>query len=560
MSDDTTVPADDAGRDDTAGPGPDRQGSAPPVMGPLDPEDVGSTYLLEPEDLTHLLRQLVVSPGAASSRVRSPQTGAPLASIPLSTADDVARAVAEARAAQQAWARRTVADRAQVLLALGDIVLAEQSDVLDLIQLENGKARASAFEEVADVAQVTRHYGVRGPSYLRERRVPGMLPVLTQARVHRRPVGVVGVIAPWNYPLTLALSDALPALLAGNTVVLKPDPQTTLTALWAAEALLRAGLPRGVLRVVSGGGDVGAALVDAVDHVVFTGSSVTGRTVAAQAAGRLVGATLELGGKNPLYVAADAHVEAAALGAVRACFGNTGQLCMSIERIYVHADVAEEFTAAFVGHVRELRTGPGLDYTRDVGSLTTDAQLERVTQHVDDALARGARALVGGVHRTDLGPLFHEPTVLTDVPDDALCAREETFGPLVTLRVVSDDDEALRLMNDSDYGLNASIWTGNARHGREIAARVEAGSVGINDGYASAWGSVAAPMGGFKQSGLGRRHGRESIEAMTEPQTVVVQRLVGHGASLDDLFTLPGGKGQELLTAGLRALRALRMP
>lgn len=550
---------DDAGREENSAE-PTPGAAAPTVDGPLDPEDVASTYVLEPEDLTHLLRQLVVSPGAAENLVRSPQTGAPLVSVPVSTADDVARAVGEARAAQRAWARRSVADRARVLLALGDIVLDEQSDVLDLVQLENGKSRASAFEEVADLAQVTRHYGVRGASYLRDRRVPGMLPVLTSARVHRRPVGVVGVIAPWNYPLTLALSDALPALLAGNAVVLKPDPQTTLTALWAAEALLRAGLPRGVLRVVAGGGEVGAALVDAVDHVVFTGSTATGRKVAAQAAGRLVGTTLELGGKNPLYVAADADVDAAALGAVRACFGNTGQLCMSIERLYVHADVADAFTAAFVARVRELRVGPGLDYTHDVGSLTTSAQLERLTQHVDDALSRGARVLVGGVHRTDLGPLFHEPTVLTDVPGDALCAREETFGPLVTLRVVEDDDEAVRLMNDTEYGLNASIWTTSARRGRELAARVEAGSVGINDGYASAWGSVAAPMGGFKQSGLGRRHGRESIEAMTEPQTIVVQRLVGHGASLDELFKLPDGKGQALLTTGLRALRALRMP
>lgn len=523
----------------------------------VDPRDPRSTYLLEPEDVAHLVARVVSANGNAKVST-SPFTGAPLASIPRSDADDVTHAVADARLAQQAWKQIPAAQRAKIMLALHDIVLTEQSQVLDLIQLESGKSRASAYEEIADVAQVTRHYGVRGAAYLKPRQVRGMLPLLTSTSVHRQAVGVVGVISPWNYPLTLALADVLPALVAGNAVVLKPDEQTTLTALWAADALVRAGLPEGVLQIVVGGAEIGSRLVDVVDHIAFTGSTKVGQIIAEQAAHRLIGTTLELGGKNPLYVAADADVQSAAEGAVRACFSNSGQLCMSIERLILHQDIAQEFLSHFVPLVKALRVGAGLDYTADFGSMTTQAQLDRVVDHVDDAIAKGARVLAGGVQRSDVGPLFFAPTVMTDLPSDALCMREETFGPVVVVTEVADDDAAIAAMNDTEYGLNASIWTANVRQGRRLANRVEAGTVNINDGYTAAWGSVAAPMGGFKKSGLGRRHGREIIEAVTEAQTVSVQRAVGHGASLDALFTLPDGQGQALLTKGLRILRAMR--
>lgn len=523
----------------------------------VDPHDPRSTYLLEPDDVAHLVARVVSAGGEERASV-APFSGAPLASIPRSSAEDVESAVSEARLAQPAWEQVPVAQRARIMLALHDIVLNEQSQVLDLIQLESGKSRGSAYEEIADVAQVTRHYGVRGRAYLKPRVVRGMLPLLTSTSVHRQAVGVVGVISPWNYPLTLALADVLPALVAGNAVVLKPDEQTSLTALWAADALMRAGLPEGVLQIVVGGADVGSRMVDLVDHIAFTGSTKVGRVIAEQAAQRLIGTTLELGGKNPLYVAADADVQAAAEGAVRSCFSNSGQLCMSIERLIVHQDIAQEFLSHFVPLVKALRVGAGLDYTADFGSLTTQAQLDRVVSHVDDAIARGARVLTGGVQRSDVGPLFYAPTVLTDLPADALCMHEETFGPVVAVTEVADDDAAIRVMNDTEYGLNASIWTADTRRGRRLANRVQAGTVNINDGYTAAWGSVAAPMGGFKNSGLGRRHGREIIEAVTEAQTVSVQRGAGHGASLDGLFSLPDGQGQALLTKGLRILRALR--
>ena len=549
MSSSSSTPSNPAGAGDDAA-----------LDGLLDPENPAATYVLEPEVVAPLVARLVTSSTSGTHRSVLPFTGAPLASFPTSSPADVERAVERARAAQRSWARVPVAERARVLRDFGALVLAEQSDGLDLVQMESGKSRRSAFEEVADLAIVTRHYAVRGPRYLADRCVPGMLPVLTGTRVHRRPVGVVGVVAPWNYPLTLAFAEAVPALLAGNAVVLKPDPQTTLTALWGAELLERAGLPADLLLVVAGGGDVGAALTDHVDHIAFTGSTATGPKVAARAGERLIGATLELGGKNPLYVAADAHVPSAARAAVRACFGSSGQLCVSIERLVLHEAVADAFLDEFVPLVRAMRLGAGLDYSADMGSLTSQAQLDRVVEHVDDALARGARVLAGGVHRADIGPFFYAPTVLDDVPHDARCAREETFGPVVSVVRVASDEEAVRVMNDTELGLNASVWTRDAARGRRIAAQVEAGTVNVNDGYSAAWGSVGAPMGGFKASGLGRRHGREGIEALTEAQTVSVQRGANQGLSLDTLYELGGELPSRVLTTALDVMRRLRLP
>lgn len=526
----------------------------------VDPERPESTYALEPDQVAPLVARIVSSQGAGIHRSTCPFTGAPLASIPVSSAADVASAVERARRLQRSWAARDLAVRTGVLDNLARIVLVRQSEVLDLIQLETGKARRSAFEEVADVAQVARHYSLRARRYLATTRPLGMVPLLTGVRVQRRPVGVVGAIAPWNYPLTLVLAEALPALVAGNAVVVKPDPQTTLTALWAADVLEEAGLPAGLFQVVAGGRETGEALVDQVDHVAFTGSTAAGRQVAARAGERLVGTTLELGGKNAIYIADDVDVATALPGIVRACFANTGQLCISAERIVVHEKVAEEFVAKFVRDVRSLRLGAGLDYTADVGSLTSDAQLAKVTQHVDDALARGAVVLAGGVHRSDLGPYFYAPTVLDEVPSDALVAREETFGPVVSITRVRSDDEAVAAMNDSEYGLHMSVWSGNTARAQRVADRIEAGSVSINDGYLLTWGSVAAPTGGWKASGLGRRHGSASVEAMTRTRTVVTARGASRGLGLEAVLGLEGAAPAKVLTAALEGMRRLRIP
>ena len=334
-----------------------------------DPEtDPTATFAVDPAVARRLLRRVVAGPGATRC-ARAPFTGSPIAVLPMSTADDVGVAAQRARAAQHEWSRRPLTARARPFLALHDLVLDHQHELLDLIQIESGKARAHAFEEVADVAIVARHYARRASSYLRPRRRQGAFPLLSSAHELRHPKGVVGIIAPWNYPLSLAVTDAIPALIAGNAVVLKPDTQTVLTALRVLELLTEAGVPEGLVQVVVGDGAVvGTAIVDTADYVCFTGSTATGRLVAEQAGRRLVGASLELGGKNALYVAADADLERAAEGAVRACFASAGQLCVSAERMLLHDDIADAFLDLFLARVRGIRLGTALDYSADCGS------------------------------------------------------------------------------------------------------------------------------------------------------------------------------------------------
>jgi succinate-semialdehyde dehydrogenase/glutarate-semialdehyde dehydrogenase len=458
-------------------------------------------------------------------------TGEVIADVPQSTPHDVAVAVAAARAAQRPWARTPMGHRRRVMEHLHDLVLEHRDPLLDLIQLESGKARAHAFEEVVDVALVARHYGRRAAAYLAPHRSAGILPWLTQAVTTHHAVGVVGIVTPWNYPLTLPVSDSVPALMAGNAVVLRPDPQTALTALYGARLLTEAGLPESLLQVVVGEGPtVGQAVVEQADYVCYTGSTDTGRQVGQTAAARLVGASLELGGKNSLYVRADAHPGRAAEGAVRSCFGSAGQLCVHSERVLLHADVADAFLARFVPAVRRMRLGTDLAYGIDMGSLLGRRQLERTRAHLDDAVAKGASVLAGGRARPDIGPYVHEPTVLDGVTPDMACRDEETFGPLVAVYRVGSDEEAVALANDTAYGLNASIWTRDVAAGRRLAVRIRAGTVNINEGYAAAWSATGAPMGGMGDSGVGRRHGPEGIRKYTESQNVTSQRLIGFGA------------------------------
>ncbi|MBK7621136.1 MAG: aldehyde dehydrogenase family protein [Kineosporiaceae bacterium] len=500
----------------------------------------------------------VVASGAAGSiTTRSPWTGEALADLPLSTPEDVGMAVQRTRARQPEWAARSARERAGVLLRWHDLVLRRQDEVLDLIQLETGKARTHAFDEVAHVAMVARWYARRGPAMLDDERHVGLVPGLTRIREVHHPRGVVGVIAPWNYPLTLGIGDALAALLAGNAVVIKPDEKTTVTALWAARLLREAGLPEGVVQVVAGDGPgVGGALVGAVDYVCFTGSTAVGRLIAEQAGGRLIGCSLELGGKNALYVAADADLDRAAEGAVRDCFGNAGQLCVSTERLLLHADIAEAFLERFLGRVRRLRLGAALDYSTDVGSLVSAEQLRRVATHVDDAVAQGARVLAGGRARPDLGPTFYEPTVLADVPPAAVCFTQETFGPVVMVRIVPDDESALAVIDEGEFGLTASFWTRDPARGAALARRVSTGTASVNETYAVVFGSVTTPMGGRRASGLGRRHGLDGLRRFTETQSVATQHVVGLGP----LYARGPGRVASLFTGALRTARAARLP
>lgn len=486
--------------------------------------------------------------------LHAPMDGRLLADVPTSTPDDVREAAVRARAAQVAWAERSVDDRAGVLLAFHDRLLDERDRFIDLVQDESGKSRLAAAEEVLHVALTARYYGRTARRFLRSDRGTGLFPVLTRIDRHYPPKGLVGVIGPWNYPFTMAVSDALPAVVAGNAILLKPDSQTPLVPVAAVELLEACGLPADLWQVVNGpGAEVGPQLINEVDYVCFTGSTATGRSVAAACAERLIGCSLELGGKNPMLILDDANVEQAAAGAVRASFGNAGQLCVSTERIYVDQAVVDRFTRAFVAKTRDLRLGTTPDYATEMGCLINSAQVDRVAQHVRDATDKGATVLTGGEPRPDLGPLFFEPTILSGVTAEMDCFAEETFGPVVSIYPVADQEEAVLRANQSAYGLNASVWTTDPARGRAVAAQLRCGTVNVNEGFAATFGSLDAPMGGMKQSGLGRRQGIEGIRRFVEIQSVATQS----GMPIAPSFGLRPGAFVAVMTRALRLLRRL---
>jgi succinate-semialdehyde dehydrogenase/glutarate-semialdehyde dehydrogenase len=484
--------------------------------------------------------------------VERPASADLLGRVPKCNSEDVEHAVQRARTAQERWRETDPAIRSQILLRFHDLVLDRQDEILDVLQLESGKARRHAFEEIMDVAMVSRYYARTAADYMRPKRKRGAFPVLTQTWEHRYPVGVVGVVSPWNYPLTLSISDAVPALAAGNAVVMKADSNTPYSALESLSLMREAGLPDDVLQVVTGSGsELGPELIDRVDYIMFTGSTSVGRQVASQAAERLIGSSMELGGKNAMLVLKDANLARAVEGAERAMFSNAGQLCISMERLLVHESIAEEFIRRLAKRVESMRLGSGLSYDYDMGSLISQDQLETVREHLEDALSRGARVIAGGKARPDIGPYFHEPTLLSDVHEGMALFADETFGPVVAVSSFTTEEEAIERANASEFGLNFSLWTRDVRRGRALATRLQAGTVNINEGYIAAWGSVDAPMGGMKHSGLGRRHGSAGILKYTEEQTISVQRLLP--------LAPPPLVGQRLwarlITAGLRLLR-----
>lgn len=481
-----------------------------------------------PVDFQRLAGLVSTTGGERESRpVYAPFTGAKLGQVPLCKEEDVLAAVERARTAQRIWARRSFTERQRIVLRLHDLILQRQDEMMDLLQIETGKARMDALEEVLDVANNCRYYGYRARKFLQPRSRQGFLPLLTKAWEYRHPLGVVGVIAPWNYPLTIAISDALPAILAGNTIVLKPASETPFTALYAMQLLRAAGLPYEVFQVITGSGSrLGTPLIENVDFVQFTGSTATGRQVAQAAAERLIDYSMELGGKNPILVLEDADVGNAVRGIAQGSFANAGQLCIAFERLYVHRSLYNRLVDWLVQYVRDLKLGAALDYSADIGSLISQEQLDKTRAHVEDARAKGARVLTGGRARPDLGPYFYEPTLLAGVTPEMDVFAEETFGPVLSVYPFETEEEAVEMANASQYGLNAAVWSRDGDRARRLAQQIEAGTVNINEAYRATWGSLDGPMGGFKASGVGRRHGREGILKYTEAQTVAEQRLV----------------------------------
>ncbi len=526
-------------------------------QGPHDPEhDPTASYALHRDYVAALTARVVASSGR-TEEVFSPLNGQPLAHVPQSTAGDVAEAYARARRAQASWAQTPLAERAEVLLRLHDLVLDRQEEILDLIVWESGKARKHAFDEPLHIALTARYYGRTAERHLDTRRLIGVVPGLTRVEVNRVPKGVVGIISPWNYPFTMALCDGIPALLAGNAVVAKPDAQTMLSALLGAALLEEAGLPADLWQVVAGPGpELGPPIIEGADYICFTGSTATGRIIAQQCAARLIGCSLELGGKNPILILRDADIEKAAEGAVRAAFSNAGQLCVSMERMFVADQVYDRFVDRFVARTEAMTLGATLEWGNDMGSLISQQQLDTVTAHVEDAVAKGARVRTGGKARPDLGPFFFEPTILEGVTPDMTCFGHETFGPVIALYRFHDEGEAVDRANDGEYGLNASIYSQDGSRARAMAASIKCGTVNINEAFGATFGSVDSPMGGMRQSGMGRRQGSEGIHRYTESQAVATQRLIRFAPMLGMSDQLYG----KVMTANLRLMKRLGRP
>jgi len=464
-------------------------------------------------------------PARERIHVRSPATGVPVADYPVADREAVAAAVAQAREAQVAWAARGFEGRARVLRRVRDRFIDDKDRICDIVSAETGKPRHDVLtNELLFLCDAIGFWTKRAARYLADEKARPHLLRNKKVYVSYHPHPVVGIIGPWNFPFNLTIGEAIPALMAGSAVVIKPSEVTPGSAMIGIELAEAAGLPRAVLQVVTGYGETGQHLIDLADMICFTGSTATGRKVAARCGEQLKPCSLELGGKDPMIVLADADLERASNACVYGGLVNAGQVCISVERVYVEEPVYDAFVAKVVDKVRQVRQGPPDAGVVEVGAMTFPPQIDKVERHVKDAVARGARVLVGGRRRTDLPGLFFEPTVVVDVNHDMELMRDETFGPVIPIMRVRDEEEAIGLANASRYGLDASVWTKDLARGARVARRVQSGAVCVNDVMVN-FAVTEVPMGGWKESGLGHRHGRGGIRKFCAQQTVVIDRF-----------------------------------
>jgi len=482
--------------------------------------------------------------------VVSPATLEKIGEVPVASPAEVRASVERARAAFAGWSALEFRRRAGVMMTVRGKFVERRDELVELIRAENGKPRVEALVEVMYVCDVITFYAKQAKRFLKAHRLSPHMLKNKRVTVHYKPRGVIGMITPWNFPLILTIGESIPALMAGNSVVIKPSEWTPLIAVLGAEIMREAfrehGISIDVLQVVAGRGETGSELVECADMIAFTGSVRTGKLIAERAAKRLIPVSLELGGKDPMIVLRDADLERAANAAVWGAFTNSGQVCISVERVYVDESIADEFTRKVVEKTRELRQG----FDADVGAMTYPKQIEVVEDHINDAKARGAQVLTGGHRNTNLEGRFFEPTVLTGVDHSMKIMTEETFGPVLPIMRVPNADEALRLANDSHYGLNASVFAGDKAEGERIAARVDAGITCVNDVIAG-FGVTDAPSGGLKESGIGKRHGIEGIRRFCHQKVIVTDRF----GLKNELFWFPyTGATERILDKTLEVL------
>ncbi|GHD38496.1 aldehyde dehydrogenase family protein [Parahalioglobus pacificus] len=463
-------------------------------------------------------------------QLKSPVSLEPIGELVCANSEDVAVAIAKARAAQPAWAATSMKERAAIVQRALQLVLERQDEIIDTVVRETGKARTDAMSmEVFSVADSLCYYAKNAEKFLkpRKRKIHGILGIAKQLRILYKPLGVVGLITPWNGPFVLVMNQAVQAVLAGNTVVAKGSEVTPFSAKLAETLLLDAGLPEGVLQVLLGDGETGAAIVEGgVDKISFTGSVATGRKVAEACARQLIPCTLELGGNDAMIVCADADIDRAVDGAWLGSCMNTGHYCCGTERIYVVDSIYDEFLAKVLEKGKQLRQGTEHGWEEDVGAVFWDRQMSIIEAHVEDARAKGATIHMGGRRNPDLPGLYYEPTVVTEVDNSMDIMRLETFGPILCIQRVASEEEALALANDSEFGLNGNVWTQDKEKGYQLASAIDTGSCSVND-MAVSYGVPAAPFGGRKQSGVGQVNGKKGLRGYCHEMPIVIDRFGG---------------------------------